>query len=100
MDPTEDMLQEIINEVDPNQSGDIDIAQLMEVVHRILEDIWETVHGAFRAFDPNKTGFIRVNGLQRVVKCLGEDLTPEEVKNIFRSATAHKLTSFAVTRND
>ena len=44
MDPTEDMLQEIINEVDPNQSGDIDIAQLMEVVHRILEDIWETVH--------------------------------------------------------
>ena len=44
------------------------IAQLMEVVHRILEDIWETVHGAFRAFDPNKTGFIRVNGLQRVVK--------------------------------
>ena len=79
MDPTEDMLQEILKEVDPNQSGDIDIEQLMKVVNRRLEEIWEPVFGAFRVFDPSNTGFIQTNDLQRVMRSLGEDLNTEEV---------------------
>ena len=88
VDPTEEMIQEILKEVDPNQSGDIDIEQLMKVVNRRLEEIWAPVFGAFRVFDPNNPGFIHISVLQRVMRSLGEDLNTEEVKNIVHGRDA------------
>ena len=94
VDPTEDMLQEILQEVDPNQTGDIDIEQLMKVVHRRLEDIWEPIFEAFRVFDPNNTGFIHTNELQRVMRSLGGDLNTEEVKNIVHGRVSLQINIF------
>ncbi|KAL6057172.1 hypothetical protein STEG23_022011 [Scotinomys teguina] len=83
--PTEDELQDMINEVDADGNGTIDYPEFLTMMARKMKDTdsKEQIREAFRVFDKD--------GNQRgsTVPChdnLGEKLTDEEVDEMIREA--------------
>lgn len=90
--PTEAELQDIINEVDVNGSGKIELAEFLDIMARQMKDSGteKDVREAFKVFDKEGNGFISVAELRHVMTNIGEKLTDHEVDQMIREADINK----------
>ncbi|EPQ04827.1 Calmodulin [Myotis brandtii] len=86
--PTEAELQGMINEVDADGNGTIDLPEFLTMMARKMKDtdIEEEIREAFRVFDKDGNGYISAAELRPVMTNLGEMLTDEEVDEMIREA--------------
>jgi len=85
---TEAELQEMINEVDCDKSGTIDIDEFIQMMGRKhqVPDTEEEIKEAFKVFDRNQNGFVSPDELREVMADLKETLTEDEVAELFKEA--------------
>lgn len=86
--PTEEELQDMINEVDADGSGTIECQEFLELMAKKIKgtDSDEQLKEAFRVFDKDQNGFISAAELRHVLTNLGEKLTDEEIGEMVREA--------------
>lgn len=89
--PTETELNDMINEVDQDQSGTIEFNEFLSLMEKKIgdNDTEEEIKEAFRVFDKDGTGTISVAELRHVMTTLGEKLKDEEVEEMLREADTH-----------
>ncbi|KAF3940049.1 Calmodulin [Dactylella cylindrospora] len=91
--PTDTELQDIINEVDRDNTGTIDFNEfllLMAPRDGASRDLEAELRQAFQVFDKDKTGSIDASELRAVMKAIGENLTDEEIDEMIREADKDK----------
>ncbi|XP_006864950.1 PREDICTED: calmodulin-like [Chrysochloris asiatica] len=78
--PTEAELQDMINEVDANGNGTIDLPEFLTMMARKTKDTTseEEIREAFCVFDKDGNGYISAAELCHMMTKLGEQLTDEE----------------------
>ncbi|KAJ8427392.1 hypothetical protein Cgig2_008808 [Carnegiea gigantea] len=88
--PTEAELQDMIKEVDADQSGTLNFTEFLNLMARKMKhtDSEQELKEAFRVFDKDQNGFISASELLHVMRNLGEKLTDEEVNEMIREADA------------
>ncbi|KAF3663584.1 Calmodulin-3 [Capsicum annuum] len=86
--PTEEELQEMINEVDGNGNGTIEFTEFLNLMAKKIKetDGEEELKEAFKVFDKDQNGYISATELRHVMINLGEKLTDEEVEQMIREA--------------
>jgi len=86
--PTEAELQDMIHEVDKDNSGTIDFTEFLSMMARKMKDTdtEEEIREAFKVFDKDGNGFISAAELRHVMTTLGEKLTDEEVDEMIKEA--------------
>lgn len=86
--PTEDELQDMINEVDADGNGVIDFSEFLTMMARRIHDINEEdeMRDAFNVFDKDKNGFISAAELKHVMVSLGESVTDSDIRDMMREA--------------
>ncbi|KAK2154774.1 hypothetical protein LSH36_258g05110 [Paralvinella palmiformis] len=82
--PTESELQEIINEVDIDGNGKIDLDEFIVMMARQQCLSPAELEQAFRMFDRDHDGFIDARELRHLLTNLGEKLTDQEVDEMIR----------------
>jgi calmodulin len=87
-EPTEQELNEMINEVDVDGNGRIDFDEFVSLMNRRSRetDTEEEVINAFRVFDKDGNGLISSTELKHIMTTLGDKLTEEEVEEMIREA--------------
>ena len=90
--PTEVELQDMINEVDVDNSGTIDFSEFLAMIATKLKEVdsEEKVLETFRVFDVDGNGFISAAELRHVMVNLGERLTDDEVDEMIKVADDDK----------
>ncbi|KAF8024496.1 hypothetical protein BT93_F1618 [Corymbia citriodora subsp. variegata] len=88
LNPTEEELQSMINEVDTNGSGTIEFGEFLNLMARKIKETEteEELKEAFKVIDKDQDGYISPNELKRVMIKLGEKLTEEELEEMMREA--------------
>nr|CAB3459269.1 unnamed protein product [Digitaria exilis] len=90
--PTEEELQEMVNEVDADGSGAIDFEEFLTLLARQMREAngadEDELREAFRVFDQDQNGFISRDELRHVLQNLGERLSDEELAEMLREADA------------
>ncbi|KAK5089441.1 Mitochondrial group I intron splicing factor ccm1 [Exophiala xenobiotica] len=86
--PTDAELQDMVNEVDTDQSGSIELNEFMAMMATSLQpqDTAEETRAAFNVFDKDGSGTISASELRDVMKSLGENLTDAEIDEMIREA--------------
>ena len=86
--PTEDELQEMINEVDADGNGTIGFPEFLVMMESKMKDTdkEEERREAFRVFDKDGNGFIRPAELKHVMTNLGEKLSDVEIDSMIAEA--------------
>ncbi|KAL3634483.1 Calmodulin-3 [Castilleja foliolosa] len=86
--PSEEELQDMINEVDSDGNGTIEFAEFLNLMaNKIKEsDAEEELKEAFKVFDKDQNGYISATELRHVMIHLGEKLTDEEVAHMISEA--------------
>ncbi|XP_075240188.1 calmodulin-alpha-like [Convolutriloba macropyga] len=86
--PTEQELQDMINEVDADGNGLIDFEEFLEMMSRKAAegDEEEEIKEAFKVFDQDGNGLIDRDELKNIMLNLGERLTDEECDAMIREA--------------
>ncbi|KAL5008514.1 hypothetical protein ScPMuIL_014095, partial [Solemya velum] len=86
--PTDAELRVMINEIDANGNGEIDLAEFLSIMTRKLNDTdsEEEMRAAFRVFDKDGDGYISKADLALVMTNLGQQLSDEEMAELIREA--------------
>lgn len=90
--PTDEELQDMVNEVDNDSNGIIDFDEFCAMMTpKVLGDGSNSVNDeelkeAFKVFDKDGDGKISAKELKSVMSSLGEQLTDEEVQNMIKDA--------------
>lgn len=79
--PTQSELDDMINEVDVDANGIIDLPEFLQLMASKLKDTdsEEELREAFRVFDKEGNGYIHADELRHVMTHIGEPLTEQEV---------------------
>jgi calmodulin len=87
-DPTEEELNEMIEEVDLDKNGEVDFEEFITLMNRRSRetDIEEDVLNAFKVFDKDGNGLISVTELRHIMMTLGDQLTEEEIDDMLKEA--------------
>ncbi|CAM8916665.1 unnamed protein product [Rhodiola kirilowii] len=88
--PTELQLQDMINEVDADKNGTIDLHEFLNLMASKMKDFdsGEQLKEAFKVFDKDQNGFISAAELRHVMANLGQKLSKEDVDEMIREADA------------
>ncbi|KAB2014640.1 hypothetical protein ES319_D09G240500v1 [Gossypium barbadense] len=86
--PSEEELQDMINEVDADGNGTIEFSEFLNLMARKMQetDAEEELKEAFRVFDKDLNGYISASELRNVMMNLGEKLSDEEVEQMIKEA--------------
>lgn len=86
--PSEVELKELIDGVDTDGSGSVEFDEFVYLMAQTLKetDHEELLRRAFRVFDKDHLGFISAKEIHRVMICLGEKFTDQEVENMIQQA--------------
>ncbi|XP_059317942.1 calmodulin-3-like [Lycium ferocissimum] len=86
--PTEEELQDMVNEVDADGNGTIEFTEFLNLMAKKMRetDGEEEFKEAFKVFDKDQNGYISATELRHVMINLGEKLTDEEVEQMIREA--------------
>ena len=84
---TEDQTNDMICEVDYNQTGVIHFMEFVEVWAKLTMDFDDVViREAFQMFDKDGSGSISIDEFREVMVSEGAELTDEEIEDILRDA--------------
>ncbi|CAD5210908.1 unnamed protein product [Bursaphelenchus okinawaensis] len=86
--PTEQELIDMVNEIDEDGNGSIELEEFVKMMSRKVKDT-ETekeLQEAFQVFDKDNDGYISAVELRFVMMNLGEDLSEDEVCEMIREA--------------
>lgn len=86
--PTEEELQDMINEVDADGNGTIDFEEFLAMMAKKMSTAGsdEEIREAFKVFDKDDDGFISASELRSVMANLGETLSDIEIDEMIREA--------------
>ncbi|KAJ7176678.1 calmodulin [Mycena filopes] len=86
--PTEAELQNMINEIDADNSSVIDFPEFLTMMARKMRDTdsEEEITEAFKVFDKDGNGYISTAELRHVMTNLGEKLTDSEVDEMIKES--------------
>mmetsp|Transcript_2690 Transcript_2690/g.6483 ORF Transcript_2690/g.6483 Transcript_2690/m.6483 type:complete len:383 (-) Transcript_2690:341-1489(-) len=86
--PSEAEIQDIVNEVDADGSGILEFTEFLCLMSRKMKDTdsEEELVEAFRVFDKDGSGKIKMDGLRHVMTNLGEKITDEEINEMCSEA--------------
>ncbi|XWS64696.1 hypothetical protein CRYUN_Cryun05aG0025500 [Craigia yunnanensis] len=86
--PTEEVLQNMINEVDIDGNGTIEFGEFLNLMARKMKEAEaeDELKEAFRVFDKDQDGYISPNELRQVMIHIGEKVTDEELEQMIREA--------------
>ncbi|KAK9293024.1 hypothetical protein L1049_021008 [Liquidambar formosana] len=86
--PTEEELQNMINEVDADGNGTIEFGEFLNLMARKMKEseAEEELKEAFKVFDKDQDGYISPNELRHVMINLVERLTDEELEQMIKEA--------------
>ena len=86
--PTEEELQEMIDEVDANGNGTIEFSEFINKMagKMTFSPSEKDTYDAFRVFDKDGNGFISPTELRYVMTKMGQELTDEEVDQMIQEA--------------
>ena len=93
---TVDEIQALIQEVD-TESGTIDFEEFVQMMQVKLQevDVQEEIIEAFRVFDKERTGFVSIDEVKKVLTKMGDGaLTKDEVNEILRELDPEGLQAF------
>ncbi|KAK7345922.1 hypothetical protein VNO77_16538 [Canavalia gladiata] len=84
--PTEEELQDMINEVDANGNGIIEFFEFLNLMASQTKetDVEEDLREAFKVFDKDQNGYISASELRHVMINLGEKVSGEEVEQMIK----------------
>lgn len=87
-EPTQDELNDVINEHDADGSGQIEFQEFCVLMAEQMTDAnkEETLQAAFNTFDKDGSGYISRSELREVMKSLGENLTDEDIDEMMNEA--------------
>ena len=90
LNPTEDELQGMINEIDIDGNKNINFPNFLNLMAAKLKDrdTKEEAIEAFKVFDRNGNGLISVADIIHVINILGEKLTDKEADEMIRDSEA------------
>jgi len=88
LNPTEEELRELIQEVDSGGNGSIDFQEFLAMMSRKSKDTAseEEIRAAFRILDKEGQGFVGADDLRLALTTLGEKLTEVEADELIREA--------------
>ena len=88
LDPTEEEIKEMIDEVDLDGNGEIDFEEFVTLMNRRSKqtDIEDEIYNAFKVFDKEGNGLISVTELRHIMMTLGDQLTEEEIDDMLKEA--------------
>ncbi|KAH7100031.1 calmodulin [Auriculariales sp. MPI-PUGE-AT-0066] len=86
--PTEEQLKQMIQQVDDNHSGSIEINEFIKLMSRRTsqQDVEQEVRDAFAVFDQDSNGYISADEVKTVMASLGEKLSDAEVNLMITQA--------------
>ena len=86
--PTNSEIKEMINEIDPEQTGILDFPEFISLMARRIKDLnpEEELREAFQVLDRDKLGFISSTELKHLVSKWGEAFTEEEAEQMIKEA--------------
>ncbi|XVF42181.1 hypothetical protein PTKIN_Ptkin01aG0339300 [Pterospermum kingtungense] len=86
--PTEEELQNMINEVDTDGNGTIEFGEFLNLMARKMKEAEaeEELKEAFRVFDRDQDGYISPHELRQVMINIGVKVTDEELEQMIREA--------------
>ncbi|KAA3486406.1 hypothetical protein Goshw_019056 [Gossypium schwendimanii] len=86
--PTQEELQNMINEVDSNGNGTIEFGEFLNLMATKMKEAEaeDELKEAFRVFDKDQDGYISPYELRLVMMNIGEKLTDEELEQMIREA--------------
>ncbi|KAG5628389.1 hypothetical protein H5410_000106 [Solanum commersonii] len=81
---TEEESIEMINEVDGDGNGFIDLSEFIELNTKNIDsdEVMENLKDAFSVFDVDKNGSISAEELQKVMKSIGEECSLDECRKM------------------
>ena len=90
--PSEAELQNLINEVDIEDNGTIDLKEFIGLMAKKMKEPEneEEIIEAFKVFDKDGNGLISSDELLHVMTSLGDNLTIEEVEELIKDADLDK----------
>ena len=82
--PTDQELQDLINEVDDDGNGEIEFEEFLVLMANNMKDIDEEmeIQNGFKVFDVDGDNAITFTDLEQVMESLGEKLTTEQLQDI------------------
>ncbi|CAF4562414.1 unnamed protein product [Rotaria socialis] len=90
LDPSEEELQDMIREVDADQSGSISFVEFVDMVKKAVDTNKNSREELFRAFqvfvDLDRNGFITMEELRTVLQATGDRPTDEDVLEMIAEA--------------
>jgi len=84
LDPTEEEIKEMIDEVDLDGNGEIDFEEFVTLMNRRSKetDIEEEVLNAFKVFDKDGNGLVSITELRHIMTELENGFTEEEIDDL------------------
>lgn len=100
--PTEQQIQDMLNEVDSDGSGSIEFPEflLLMALHTNQDMTEEEMREAFRVFDKDGDGNIPEAELRNILMSLGSDATEEEIEELMREGDTDGTGCFTYGGND
>ncbi|XP_072034244.1 neo-calmodulin-like [Amphiura filiformis] len=86
--PTEDELQNMVDEVDIDGNGTIEFNEFITLMSKKMQkiDIQKEIKGAFEIFDKEGKGVISAEELRHIMTTMGERLSVDEVEEMIDEA--------------
>jgi Ca2+-binding EF-hand superfamily protein len=92
MNIPQEELQQLIEKIDTNQDGKIQLSEFESIMHKMLnnEDDETICRQIFTSIDRKSDNFITADELKYAFYCLGEMLTEEEARHLIQFASNGK----------
>lgn len=86
--PTEDELQDFVDEIDVDGNGIIDFTEFTRMVSKLSGDVDDTMREAFKIFDTDDSGYVTIDEIRDVNLDQNPEnqLAEDELEHIVRGA--------------
>ena len=92
LNPTEEEIQRMMDEIVPENDGEIEFEGFMELMAKKLKEteIEDELKEAFKSFDKTKKGYYTLEDLKDMVYTYGERIPDDEIQKMFEEQDYNK----------